>query len=525
MAELVVSGEDTVRLIRPQAAIVRAPTAVTAFVGRTLKGPVNQPVSLHSFDDYQRVFGGLWQPSTLSYAIEQFFESGGRSCIVVRVCNGGRAPTLRLPAGSAALQLTGLAPGTREFLRASVDYDGIATEDTDRFNLVVQRIRAPGSEFIEDQEIFRRVSIEPDADRTVATVLAESRLVRLTGPLPAQRPDRSGGAPPAATVGYVACNGDGDDGDALTHYDVIGDARAGSGLFALRGAASFNFLCVPPLSRDADVGLPALLVALRLCRERQAMLIVDPPSSWGDAGSALEQLRNWPFHNENALMFFPRVVGFDRLRGRYETFGSAAAAAGLLARGDESCPVWSAAEGDEVLLRPGLRAALTVSDVDRQRLAHFGVNTLPGTRATGRPRTSLRTLMAEGAGRGEWRYLAARRFALFVMSSIEHGTRWATFEQSGPALWARVSAHVTRFFEALEDEGAFVGRSAEENYFVICDERLNERASSGGGRLQVLFGFAHTRPSEFHTCLVTHEPAGSSVRNASLNRLALLHGS
>ena len=58
--------------------IARAATNIAAFVGRALKGPVNEPVPVRSFADYSRVFGGLWQPSTLSYAVEQFFENGGR---------------------------------------------------------------------------------------------------------------------------------------------------------------------------------------------------------------------------------------------------------------------------------------------------------------------------------------------------------------------------------------------------------------------------------------------------------------
>src|ERR1700693_599951 len=272
MPELVVSDIDSERLARPQPAIERAATAVTAFVGRALKGPVDQPITLASFDDYQRIFGGLWQPATLSYAVEQYSENGGRSCSVVRVCNGGRAPTLTVRCGEQSLTLVGLEPGTREYLRAAVDYDGIATHEADRFNLVVQRVRAAGTEFIEDQEIFRRATIRPEAERSLRELLSQSRLVALASELPAQRPDRTVGAGGLAAAGYVASSPDGDDGDPLTNYDIIGDARQGSGLFALRTEQPFNFLCVPPLSRELDVGLPALLVALRLCRERRAML-------------------------------------------------------------------------------------------------------------------------------------------------------------------------------------------------------------------------------------------------------------
>ena len=52
----------------------------------------------------------------------------------------------------------------------------------------------------------------------------------------------------------------------------------------------FNFLCMPPLSRERDVGPSALLVAARYCKERRALLIVDPPTSWQTADDALERL-------------------------------------------------------------------------------------------------------------------------------------------------------------------------------------------------------------------------------------------
>src|ERR1700678_3309202 len=73
-----------------------------------------------------------------------------------------------------------------------------------------------------------------------------------------------------------------------------------------------------------------------VCRHRRAMLLLDPPAAWSDAAAALDGLRNWPLFSEDALMFYPRVLAFDRLRGRQEVFGSAAAAAGLLARLDRS---------------------------------------------------------------------------------------------------------------------------------------------------------------------------------------------
>ena len=79
---------------RPDQSIARLGTARTAFVGRTLRGPVNKPVLLKNFAEFQQAFGGLWQPSTLGYAVEQFFDNGGREALIVRVVNGARCLSL-----------------------------------------------------------------------------------------------------------------------------------------------------------------------------------------------------------------------------------------------------------------------------------------------------------------------------------------------------------------------------------------------------------------------------------------------
>ena len=167
--------------------IARLPTATTGFVGRALRGPVNYPVRVRSLAEFQQVFGGLWQPSMLGYAVEQFFDNGGREAVVVRVVNGGAPATITLPCAGESLTLEALSPGSREVLRASVDYDNIGPAEEDRFNLVVQRVRALGSEHIEDQEIFRRISVAPGSARFVATALQESMLVRMRGAAPRTR--------------------------------------------------------------------------------------------------------------------------------------------------------------------------------------------------------------------------------------------------------------------------------------------------------------------------------------------------
>jgi uncharacterized protein len=529
VADSPASAAELAQQSRPDRAIARVPTGITAFIGRTLKGPVNQAVAVGSFAEFQHRFGGLWQPATLSYAVEQFFENGGREACVVRVVNGARPPSLTLPAGGDALQLQALNPGSREYLRASVDYDGVSVLEPDRFNLVVQRVRSAGSELVEDQEIFRRISVAPDSGRYVSDVLQDSHLLRVRGNVPAHRPLRSAGAPGGVAVGYTLSNPDGDDGAPLTDYDLIGSAAGRTGLFALDGLARFNMLCIPPLTRDQDVGLSTLLVAARICRERQALLIVDPPAAWDSAHAALEGLRAWPFRSDNAVLHYPRIQAFDRLRGRVESFGCCGAAAGMIARADEAWPVWSAAETEEAVLRPGLRPAVVVSEAERARLNQAGVNTLLAVRGGTRRGLSPRTLAAGGSGAPDWKYLSARRLALFVAASVEEGTRWVLLEHNSRETRRRAQAQVESFLAALAAEGAFAGAGPADTHFVICDERLNAPAALAEGKFNLLFGFATSKPGTFDTWLVTHRAGASRVRPVSVNRWeiasTLAHGS
>ena len=114
----------------------------------TLFPETGKAVVVQSFAEFQQVFGGVWQPSPLSYAVEQFFEQGGRDAVIVRVANGATPVSIHLPCGSEHLCLEAKAPGTREFLRASVDYDHVLSNDEERFNLVMQRVSIPGSLWI-----------------------------------------------------------------------------------------------------------------------------------------------------------------------------------------------------------------------------------------------------------------------------------------------------------------------------------------------------------------------------------------
>ena len=497
-------------ILGPGRAIERVAAGVTAFVGRTLKGPVAQPVTIRSFAGFQQIFGGLWQPSSVSYAVEQFFDNGGREAIIVRAINGARSSTLTLPAGLSQLKLMAVNPGSREYLRAAVDYDGVSGED--RFNLIVQRLAVPGSEQVQEQEILRNLSIEPGSARFVTAVLQASTLARLVGTVPPVRPNPTGVGAVRVAVGYVGANADGDDGGPLSDYDIIGSLPRRTGIFALGPDTPFDLLYIPPLTRDQDLGMSTLLVAARFCRERRALQIVDPPQLWTQPHEALEGIATWPFRSDNAAMFFPRLLANDRLRNRMAVFAPGAAAAGMLAR--------TAVLESDAALRPMLRPATTVDPEHSERLAQAGLNTLEPLRPGPARRSRSCTLSSGVSASASGRYLAARRLALQLANSIERGTRWVLTAPNTAQTWERAGRQIQEFLEALRGEGAFAPGDFQDCCLAVWDERVNRASTVATGAVNLLFGYALQQAGDLQCWLVTHHPAGSRVRPVSINRQA-----
>ena len=84
-------------------------TSITGLIGKALRGPTDEPVTITSFADYERIFGGLHRDMTLSYAVRDFFLNGGGQAVIVRLykATGGSAskatyevPDLTLQAAS-----------------------------------------------------------------------------------------------------------------------------------------------------------------------------------------------------------------------------------------------------------------------------------------------------------------------------------------------------------------------------------------------------------------------------------------
>ena len=78
---------------------------VAGFVGVAPRGPVDQPVPVETWSDYQWRFGAYDGPGLLPWAVRTFFAQGGRRAYVCRVSPLPRAPSSEAIAATAVHEL------------------------------------------------------------------------------------------------------------------------------------------------------------------------------------------------------------------------------------------------------------------------------------------------------------------------------------------------------------------------------------------------------------------------------------
>lgn len=487
-------------------AIPGVPTSITAFIGRTRLGPLNDPVCLRSFAEFESRFGGLWRDSTVSYAVQHFFLNGGTDAVVVRVAHRAVRTVFRLGAGGEALTLVAADPGRwANGLQIFVDRD--ATDAAARFDLTVCEAADGEDGAVRVVETFRDLSVAAADPRFVERVLArDSRRVRVRGAVPAAPPDASaldrGGSPQPAPVATRGTDG------AAVGFDQIAHPRcraARQGIWALDRVDLFNLLCIPPFAPATDTTAAAWEAALEVCKRRRAMLIVDPPASWATAAEVLDGdtgvdggASPVPVRDANAALYFPRVRLADPLQeGRLETFAPCGLVAAVYARTDAGRGVWRAPAGRDATLAGVRELAHPLAAGDHERLARLGVNGLRTLPTAGAVVWGARTLAGADRLGSEWKYVPVRRLALHLEESLDRGIRWAVFEPNGEPLWARLRLEIGTFLHSLFQRGAFQGPTPREAYFVKVDAETTTRDDLDRGIVTVQVGFAPLKPAEF----------------------------
>lgn len=490
-------------LENPVKAIVGVSTSVTAFVGRALQGPVNDPILIHSFGEFESVFGGLWKKSTMSYAVYQYFLNGGKDAVIVRVVRNGEK-ALFTNNGEVNLKFEADNEGewANELIISIDDNVNEDAEGADKlFNVRVKKLVFKGKTEEEnvyvELESFLNVSYESDHRRYVGRVLEEesqyvkAKDVSLTG-----RPDSGLDFKPTT---------EGKAGDQVTHEELKGDENIKTGIYALNKTDIFNLLCIPAPEPEgvgkADPHYSSVYDnAAAYCKEkRRAILLVDPPNDWmspRDAANGIDSLSL--ARNENAAIYYPRTRSPDPNEdGRYRTFSPCGVIAGIIAKTDAQRGVWKAPAGLDAILTGVPELEYRMTDDENGSLNPLGINCLRVMPAAGRVVWGARTMKGADRLTNQWKYLPVRRTALYIEESLYRGTQWVVFEPNDEPLWSQIRLNVGAFMHDLFTKGAFQGSTPKEAYLVKCDKETTTQTDIDRGIVNIVVGFAPLKPAEF----------------------------
>jgi uncharacterized protein len=226
--------------------IIGVPTAVTAFVGPALRGPVDKARHITSFADFERIYGGLSGTSLMSYAVFHYYLMGGAEAEIVRVASKTTPATLDLGSG---VKLTVKPPGRQgNQVRARVDHPDAA--DPTVYSIVVHPASGPN-------ETIANIKAGADANapESLQSKLAGSQHAELAGGAatdraPAASPAVAGGAdpfadPPAGQQAPFFQASGGVDGAAQATLDLGGGVKLaakypGAWGSSLRARVDFN---------------------------------------------------------------------------------------------------------------------------------------------------------------------------------------------------------------------------------------------------------------------------------------------
>jgi len=484
-------------------------TSIAAFLGAALRGPVNLPVEVRSFSEFEKCFGGLFAKSQMGYAVRDFFSNGGTRALVVRLVPIDAAaadiPLKGFPAGSL------LAASQGEWgnsLHAIVDNNvdsnvaaslGVATADL--FSLSVYDSLAKVI------EIHSNLTIKDTPRRIDRVLAAESTLVNVapnvvfTTVPDVNLPPAAGVSPWAdANANTAATPASGSDGGNLVESDFIGAGleESRSGLYALLRAELFNLLCIPPYTPSGDVDPAVIARAAEFCESRRAFLLVDPPTSWTGADSAEGGLASLGTTSSHAAVYFPRLMEADPLNGdSLAAFAPCGAVAGVIARTDTQRGVWKAPAGVNAQLEGVSALQMIITNADNIRLNTIGVNCLRNMPAVGNAVWGSRTLEGGDAQGSEWKYIPVRRLANYIEESLCRGLEWVVFETNAEPLWTQIRLTVADFMSELFRSGALQGVQAQQAFFVKCDSSTTTQLDIEQGFVNILVGFAPVKPAEF----------------------------
>jgi len=498
-------------VVSSQKVLSAAPTAVAAFVGFTATAPTDDPNDpqglaprlVTSWSQFEALYGSFAPGCMLPLSVYGYFANGGSLAYICRVPNtepAGEPARLALPASDRALGL----PVKVESVEPDADIAVVVTtddagdDDADGPSTFTMTILEGG----EPVEEFSGLDLSGGANGVATKVNKTSTKVKvevvieekadLASQLELIRPGTYELEKSAPTP--VAVNG----------RKFAGSESARSGINGLAIAEDVTMVIVPDLVTAAtaedgtvDLGLwKAVQTALISHCEQNGnrMAVLDAPP-----GMSPQQVKEWRseiamYDTAYAAMYYPWVKVENPIGegGDSEVLiPPSGHIAGVWARTDDTRGVWKAPANDT--MRGVLDIERNVTQNEQSLLNPIGINCIRPFGTRGIRIWGARTLASDT----DWNYINVRRLFNMVEATILEGTQWAVFEPNDMSLWEGVNRTVTGFLRGLWSAGALSGASADQAFYVKCDEETNPPESVDAGLLVVEVGIAPVKPAEF----------------------------
>ena len=487
--------------------IVGGETSATALVDFFARGPLNTPVRITSFGDFVRRFGGSDRRSEASYAIQQYYVSGGSVAWVVRVDPGAGDINLAMKTSAASvlggspLQETLVVTATNPGSWGDNLYVTVESVANGLFNLVVEEIDPLTNEVV-NLQVYRNLSTDKLNSRYFEPLINQDsgRIIDVQdtgiGDSPAvvtrQRlTNGSDGGVFLSTGNYVG-------GVSLTHFTqaIIGDELKKTGMWALQ---NFNILCLPVAATLDDANMTTLIAqAQAFAKKRRAFYIVDIPASVDSREDMLTFMNTHSIKDDYSAIYYPRLLIADaRNNSLPRDVGASGTVAGVYARTDAERGFWKAPAGTDAVLRGILNVTDALTDLENGELNPLGINVLRNFPIYGNIAWGARTLKGSDQEASEWKYIPVRRTALYIERTLFESLKWVVFEPNDEPLWAQIRLSVGAFMHTLFRQGAFQGSTPRQAYLVKCDSETTTQTDINMGVVNILVGFAPLKPAEF----------------------------
>ena len=254
---------------------------------------------------------------------------------------------------------------------------------------------------------------------------------------------------------------------------------------------------LPPVFSEENIFQVQAALIQQCEKLRDRIAVLDPPyAAARDDALGLGAVQAWRsrFDSNYAAFYYPWLKVVDPLReasALTRDIPPSGHVAGQYAHTDNLVGVHKAPANAPLVWIQDV--TVFVNDAEHGVLNPQGINAIRPLAGRGLRIFGARTVSSDP----DFRYVNVRRLLMMVEKAIYISTQWAVFEPNDAFTRAKLRLSLISYLLALWQKGALMGNTANQAFFVECDEGNNPESERSNGKLQADVGFAPSKPFEF----------------------------